>query len=47
MAINTSIIQTLLKQTFNKDIEVTTGDWHNIPTYNFYINGVDFSVFQQ
>lgn len=42
MAINTSIIQTLLKQTFNKDIEVTMGDWYNTPTYNFYINGGRF-----
>ena len=47
MAIDTTTIQNLLKQTFNQDIDITMGNWHNIPPYNFYINGVDFSIFQQ
>ena len=47
MAINTSIIQTLLKQTFNKDIEVTMGDWYNTPPITSISMGVDFSIFQQ
>ena len=42
----TDKIKKLLKQTFKQDIDVTMGDWHGTPTYNFYINGVDFSIFQ-
>lgn len=43
----TDKIKKLLKQTFKQDIDVTMGDWHGTPTYNFDINDVGFSIFQQ
>ena len=47
MTIHTNIIQTLLKQTFNQDIDVILWDWDGTPVHKFTVNGVTFDIFYQ